>query len=189
MAVVFKSPQMCHCYVLYLTKLRIFFMISYVPCLWTAQATGTKGIIFPLCNNTVFRLRMEDSMNNSHSSGLHLMFIAAVRYATILQTLSLLCFRNNCSKHYFLDCNAASVPLLKFGRKQFWFFLRQCSVSDKVTKFLLRDLGQFNKFYVREKLKISATDGCLVPSNVPWMVTLSYVIPSVTEIPEPILNI
>ena len=47
MAVVFKSPQMCHCYVLYFMKLRIFFLVSCVPFLWTARQQGLKAVYFP----------------------------------------------------------------------------------------------------------------------------------------------
>ena len=134
-------------------------MVSYVPFLWTAQITGTKGSILPLCNNTVFRLRMEDSMNIRHSSELHLMLIAAIRYATFLQTLSLLFLwildQNIFGWSDILPLSQCHDPLLKFRRQEFRFFLRQCSVSDEVSKFLLCELVLFNKVYVRKKFKIS----------------------------------
>jgi hypothetical protein len=103
MAVFFKSPQMCHCYFLYFTKLRIFFVVSFVPFLWTARATGIKGSNLPLCNNTEFQATHRRFYEYHQSSGLLLMFIAAVRYATFLQTLSLSCFMNNGPKYFWLD--------------------------------------------------------------------------------------
>jgi len=50
------------------------------------QATGTKGSMFPLCNNA-FRLCVEDSMNSRHSSTLYLVFTDAIKVSAFLQAL------------------------------------------------------------------------------------------------------
>jgi hypothetical protein len=54
---------------------------------WMVQARGTKGSMFPLCNNNAFRHCVEESMNSRHCSGLYLVFTAATTASTFLQAL------------------------------------------------------------------------------------------------------
>ena len=78
---------MCHWCVLDFTQPRIFFVFSYFP---FVGGIGNRdwNSAFPLCNNFALRLCMEESVNSCHSSGMSLIFIAAVRPSTYTQTLS-----------------------------------------------------------------------------------------------------
>jgi hypothetical protein len=86
-------------------------MFSYVSFLWTAQATGIQGSLFPLCNNTAFRLCMEGSMNSCHSSGLYLMFVDAIRPLMFLQSLILPCGMEDCLKFFRKEQNAVTFTV------------------------------------------------------------------------------
>lgn len=92
-----------------------------------------KPIRFPLCNNTTFRLCMEESVNIHHSYGLNLMFIVAIRPLTILQTLSSPCVVETCSKLSWRERNAV-IFTVSSGRFNCW------SLEDNSSAFL------FNSF-------------------------------------------
>ena len=179
MAVVFKSPQMCHCCVLYSTKNWKFSSWFRSSLSLNCTETAVKGSVFRLCNNTVCRLHMEDSMNTLHSSGLPPMFIAAIRHATFLQTQTVPCFVNNCSKCFWLERNAVSVTVSCWFHR--WsledrsfasFFDSALSLMKYENSFCLI-LCRSTKVTFGKNSRSFEIDGCLVPSDVPWMITLS----------------
>jgi len=66
---------------------------------------------------------------------------------------------------------------VKSWRQQLCFILRQLKVSGEFRKFFLRDVVWFSRGYIQEKFRI-----------VRWAVNRSYVIPSLTWKPEPVLS-
>jgi len=100
----------------------------------TAQATGIEGSMFPLCNDTAFRLCMEGSMNSSHSSGSYLMFIAAIRPLMFLQSLIWPCGVNNCLKSFRKEWYAVTFTVLS---RRFEFEV----LTTTVVPYTLKVLG------------------------------------------------
>jgi hypothetical protein len=93
-------------------------MFSYVSCLWMVQAAGIEGSTLPLCNNTAFRLCIEEFVNSHHSSRLYLIFMAAIRPLMFLQALSSPCVMKNCSESFWLEADAVTFTVSS-RRQQF----------------------------------------------------------------------
>jgi len=75
-AMTFRSAQMFHLYVSYITYCNNCFMLSPLSLSPNACATGMEGNTFPLCRRTALRLTLEESMNSLYSSEQQLVFNA-----------------------------------------------------------------------------------------------------------------
>jgi hypothetical protein len=160
-----------------------FLRVFMFPSCGRQYATGIEDSIYSLCNNTAFRLCMEESVNSCH-------FPDCTR-CSLLQLDPRLTYKD--WVHLVLRRTAQSIvgakEMLSFAqcspeystveswRQQFYFILRQLEVSDEVRKFFQRDVVWFSRGYIQEKFLI-----------VRWAVTRSYVMLSVTWKPEPVLS-